>query len=114
MNFAMDLADLAHYYRQHDRLVAHWRASLPAGTLLEVPYSELVVEQEKWTRRILDFVGLTWDDRCLEFHKTERAVATASVWQVRQKIYQSSVQRWRNYEKFIGPLLSLKDLPASS
>src|SRR5579872_2003443 len=114
MNFAMDLADLAHYYRQHDRLVAPWRASLPAGTLLEVPYSELVVEQEKWTRRILDFVGLTWDDRCLEFHKTERAVATASVWQVRQKIYQSSVQRWRNYEKFIGPLLSLKDLPASS
>lgn len=114
MNFAMDLADLAHYYRQHDRLVAHWRASLPPGVLLEVPYSELVAEQEKWTRRILEFIGLPWDERCLEFHKAARPVTTASLWQVRQKIYKTSVERWRNYEKFIGPLSSLKDLSAST
>lgn len=112
MNFAMDLADLAHYYRQHDRLVAHWRASLPPGTLLEVPYAELVSEQEKWTRRILEFVGLPWDERCLEFHKTERSVTTASVWQVRQKMFRTSVERWRHYEKFVGPLRSLADLSA--
>ncbi len=110
MNFAMDLEDLAHYYRQHHRLVAHWRASLPAGALLEVPYAELVAEQERWTRRILEFVGLPWDERCLEYHKTQRPVTTASVWQVRQKIYTSSVERWRHYEKFIGPLRSLADL----
>jgi tetratricopeptide (TPR) repeat protein len=110
MNFAMDLADLAHYYRQHNRLVAHWRAALPPGTLLEVPYAQLVTEQEKWTRRILEFVGLTWDDRCLEFHQTKRLVTTASVWQVRQKLYGSSVERWRNYQKFIGPLLELRSL----
>ncbi|HUL45796.1 MAG TPA: sulfotransferase [Steroidobacteraceae bacterium] len=109
MNFAMDLADLAHYYREHNRLVAHWRASLPPGTLLEVPYAELVSEQEQWTRRILEFVGLPWDHRTLEFHKTERPVTTASVWQVRQKMYRSSVERWRHYEKFIGPLKSLAD-----
>jgi tetratricopeptide (TPR) repeat protein len=110
MNFTMDLSDLAHYYREHQRLVAHWRRVLPPGTLLDVPYAELVADQEKWTRAILDFVGLPWDERCLDFHKTERAVTTASVWQVRQKIYKSSVGRWRNYEKFIKPLLSLSEL----
>lgn len=109
MNFAIDLGDLAHYYRGHERLMAHWRQALPAGSLLEVPYAELVADQEGWTRKMLDFVGLPWDEQCLNFHKTERAVTTASVWQVRQKIYGSSVARWRNYEKFIGPLLSLRD-----
>jgi tetratricopeptide (TPR) repeat protein len=109
-NFTMDLAELADYYREHQRLVAHWRRVLPSETLLEVPYAELIAEQEKWTRRILDFLGLPWDERCLDFQKTERTVTTASTWQVRQKIYTSSVGRWRNYEKFIGPLLGLKDL----
>jgi tetratricopeptide (TPR) repeat protein len=110
MNFTMDLADLAHYYREHHRLVGHWRKVLPPGTLLEVPYAELTADQEGWTRRILEFLGLQWDDRCLEFHRTVRPVTTASVWQVRQKMYRSSVERWRNYEKFIGPLRGLKDL----
>jgi hypothetical protein len=107
LDFTMDLDDLAHYYRQHHRLTAHWRSALPPGKFLEVPYEELVSEQERWSRRIVEFVGLDWDERCLSFHKTKRMVATASVWQVRQQIYQSSVQRWRNYEKFIGPLRDL-------
>jgi hypothetical protein len=76
-----------------------------------VPYDELTADQEGWTRRILEFIGLPWDDRCLEFHKADRAVNTASVWQVRQKIYRTSVGRWRNYEKFIGPLRGLANLP---
>jgi tetratricopeptide (TPR) repeat protein len=109
-DFALDLSDMAHYYREHQRLVAHWRSALPPGTLLEVPYAELTADQEGWTRRIIDFVGLEWDERCLDFHKTERAVLTASFWQVRQKIYKTSVGRWQNYEKFIKPLLGLKDL----
>jgi tetratricopeptide (TPR) repeat protein len=109
MSFTMDLSDLAHYYREHRRLVAHWRSVLPRETLLEVPYEELIADQEKWTRRILDFIGLEWDERCLNFHETERPVQTASYWQVRQKIYHSSVGRWRHYEKFIGPLLELRD-----
>jgi len=112
LNFTMDLSDLAHYYREHHRLVTHWRAVLPTETLLVVPYSEMVSDQEKWSRKIIDFIGLEWDPRCLEFEKTDRTVLTASQWQVRQKIYKSSVGRWRNYEKFIGPLLSLKDLQA--
>lgn len=109
INFATDLSNLAHYYREHERLMAHWRRALPPGTILDVPYAELVADNEKWTRRILEFVGLPWDERCLDFHKTERAVTTASVWQVRQRVYTSSVARWRNYEKFIGPLLSLRN-----
>ncbi|MFI4895199.1 MAG: sulfotransferase [Steroidobacterales bacterium] len=110
LNFTMDLSDLAHYYLEHQRLMAHWRSVLPAGSILDVPYEELVAEQEQWTRRMLSFMSLEWDPRCLDFHKTNRAVATASSWQVRQLIYQSSVHRWRNYQKFIGPLLRLKDM----
>jgi tetratricopeptide (TPR) repeat protein len=110
--FTLDLSDLAHYYREHHRLMSHWRAALPAGTLLEVPYAELTADQETWTRRVIEFIGLEWDPRCLEFHKTERPVLTASSWQVRQRIYKSSVERWRNYQKFIGPLLELRDLRA--
>jgi tetratricopeptide (TPR) repeat protein len=110
LNYTMDLGDLAHYYREYQRLVDHWRTVLPATTLLEVPYAELVADQEGWSRRILEFIGLPWDERCLEFYRTTRAVNTASVWQVRQKIYKTSIQRWRNYEKFIGPLKGLADL----
>ncbi len=107
--FTMDLSDLADYYRTHQRLMTHWLSVLPAKTILEVPYEELVADQEVWTRRILEFVGLEWDARCLSFHETKRSVSTSSAWQVRQKIYRQSVQRWRNYEKFIGPLKELRE-----
>lgn len=107
--FTMNLSDLADYYRTHQRLMDHWCAQLPAGTILEVPYEELVADQESWTRKILDFLGLEWDEHCLAFHETKRSVTTNSAWQVRQKIYRDSVQRWRNYEKFIGPLKGFKD-----
>jgi tetratricopeptide (TPR) repeat protein len=109
LNFTMDLSDLAHYYGEHYRLMAHWRAVLPPGSILDVPYAGLVADQEGWSRKILDFLGLEWDDRCLDFYKTERQVVTASYWQVRQKIYVNSVERWRNYEKFIKPLLGLRE-----
>jgi tetratricopeptide (TPR) repeat protein len=109
-NFTLDLSDLAHYYQEHHRLMNHWRTVLPQGSILEVPYEELVADQEGWTRKILDFIELGWDARCLDFQATERAVVTASFWQARQKIYNTSVQRWRNYEKFIEPLPALKRL----
>jgi Flp pilus assembly protein TadD len=108
LTFTMDLADLADYYRVHQRLMNHWCSELPAGTILEVPYEGLVSDQEVWTRKILDFIGLEWDERCLAFHETKRSVLTASAWQVRQKVYGQSVERWRNYEKFVGPLKGLK------
>jgi tetratricopeptide (TPR) repeat protein len=111
MNFTMDLSDLVHYYREHQRIMAHWRAVLPPGFILDVPYEELVDDQETWSRKMLDFIGLDWDARVLEFHTNKRQVTTASAWQVRQKIYKSSVARWRNYEKFIGPLKALESNP---
>jgi tetratricopeptide (TPR) repeat protein len=109
LRYTMDLSDLAAYYRTHRRLMAHWREALPSGALLEVPYEELVADQEGWTRKILDFLELEWDPRCLSFHETERTVNTASAWQVRQRLYGHSVDRWRNYQKFIGPLEALAD-----
>ena len=83
---------------------------LPPTRLLEVPYEGLVADQEGWTRRMLDFIGLAWDPRCLDFHATERAVITASKWQVRQKIYSQSAGRWRNYEKHLGTLRRLLEI----
>jgi tetratricopeptide (TPR) repeat protein len=108
LNFTFDLSDLAHYYREHRRMMVHWRKVLPPGFILDVPYEELVSDQETWSRKMLDFIGLEWDPRVLEFHTNKRQVVTASAWQVRQKIYRSSVARWRNYEQFIGPLKDLQ------
>ena len=106
-SYANDLSNLAHYYAEHVRLTDHWRAVLPASTLLQVPYEGLIADQEGWTRRMLDFIGLPWDPRCLEFHQTDRVVITASKWQVRQKINSGAAGRWRHYETHIGPLREL-------
>ncbi len=102
--FANDLDDLAHYYGQYLRIMNHWRAMLPATALLEIPYEALIEDQEAWSRRMVDFIGLPWDPKCLEFHQTDRVVITASKWQVRQRIHGASAGRWRHYEKFVGPL----------
>ena len=102
--YATDFGDLAHYYLEYRRLMAHWRAMLPPQTLLEVRYEDLVDDPEGWSRRMLAHIGLPWDPRCLEFHRTDRPVLTASNWQVRQPIGKGSVDRWRRYERFIGPL----------
>jgi tetratricopeptide (TPR) repeat protein len=107
-NFTFDLSDLVHYHREHQRIMAHWRSVLPPGFILDVPYEELVVDQETWSHKMLSFIGLEWDARVLEFHTNRRQVTTASAWQVRQKIYTNSVARWRHYEKFIGPLKTLR------
>jgi hypothetical protein len=108
LNFTLDLSDLAHYYSEYRRIMAHWRVVLPAGHILDVPYEELVANQETWSRKMLEFIGLEWDPRCLDFHTTKRPVVTASAWQVRQKMFTNSVARWHHYEKFIGPLKNLK------
>jgi len=107
--YASDLDDLAAFFAQYARLMNHWRAILPADVILDVPYEALVRDQEAWTRKMVEFVGLPWDGGCLEFHRTVRPVSTHSKWQARQKISTSSVGRWRNYEKFVRPLLTLVD-----
>jgi len=107
--YANDLGALAHYYGQYRRLVAHWRSVLPAANWLDVPYEELVADQEGWTRRMLDFLDLPWDPRCLDFHRTNRIVITTSKWQVRQKIHRGSSGRWRHYERHLGALRELME-----
>ena len=98
-----DLETLGLYYRQYHRLMRHWQAALPLE-IFELPYEEMVAEQERMSRALIAFTGLYWDDACLAFHSTERSVSTPSRWQVRQPIYRSSIKAWRAYEKHLGPL----------
>ena len=72
--------------------------------MLDVVYEDLIASQEKVSRQLIEFCGLPWDSQCLEFHRTERIVKTASKWQVRQPIYATSLGRWKHYEEFLGPL----------
>lgn len=108
-SYANDLEDLAHYFGEYSRLMRHWNSLLPEHAIMEVSYEGLVDDQAAWSRKMLEFIGLAWDERCLDFRRTERAVVTRSRWQVRQSINRGSVERWRRYEQFIGPLLRLQD-----
>ena len=109
--YSYDLGELGRRYRAYEALMAHWRAVLPREALLEVRYEDVVVDLEGQARQIVAHCGLEWDARCLEFYRTERCVETASMSQVRQPIYQSSVGRWRPYARFLGPLM--RELGAS-
>lgn len=101
-----DLYELGRHYADYARLMAHWRSVMPAGSFLEVQYEDIVADLETSARQLIDWVGLPWDEACLSFHTTRRNIRTASVTQVRQPIYRKSVERWRHYEKYLGPLLS--------
>jgi hypothetical protein len=109
--YKWDLETLGRYYRLYERLMKHWERVLPSP-MFEVRYEEMVADQESMSRRLIEFCGLEWDDACLEFHKSERSVITASHWQVRQPIYKSSTERWRRYEQHIGPLMEALGLEA--
>jgi hypothetical protein len=104
--YTYDLADCGRQWLETDRLIDHWLKVLPLR-MLEIHYEAVVADQEGQSRRLLDFLGLPWDPACLEFHRTQRPVMTASVWQVRQPIYSRSVGRWRHYERHLGPLLDV-------
>jgi hypothetical protein len=111
LNQTYDLSELGRYYVDYSRLMDHWRKVLPAGAFLDVQYEDVIADQETEARRMIDFCGLDWNDACIDFYKNKRSVGTASVTQVRRPIYKSSVERWRHYEKFLGPLLdTLGDL----
>jgi tetratricopeptide (TPR) repeat protein len=103
--FTYDLGELGRYYRGYERLMDHWRAVLPEGSILDVRYDELVVDFATQVRRILDFCGLPWSDSCLTFHETVRPVRTASQRQIRQPIYQTSLSPWRPDDSKLRPLL---------
>jgi tetratricopeptide (TPR) repeat protein len=113
--FTYDMTELGEYYLQYVRLMDHWRDVLP-DFILDVQYERVVADLDSEVQRILDFCGLPFEEQCLRFHETERAVKTASSEQVRRPIYSSSVNLWRNYEPHLGELVHilepvLKGLP---
>src|SRR5262249_47983897 len=101
--FAYSLEDLARYYRTYLELMEHWNAVLP-GRVLRVQHEDLVDELDANVRRILEFCELPFESACVEFHKTERSVRTASSEQVRQPIYREGLDQWRHYEPWLGAL----------
>ena len=103
IHFAYDIEDLGHYYVEYERLLAHWRAMLPLS-MLDVRYEELVNEPEAVSRRLVSFCGLSWDDRCLDFYRSDRPVRTSSLVQVRHPVYKSSVGRWQHHAAHLRPL----------
>ncbi|HEY1784554.1 MAG TPA: sulfotransferase, partial [Pirellulales bacterium] len=108
--FSYDLAELGRYYRWYHELMAHWRGVLPAGAMLDVSYEDVVERLEEQARRLIEFCGLPWDDRCLNFHRHSRPIATASNVQVRRPLYRSSLARWHRYKAYLQPLLAELDL----
>jgi hypothetical protein len=102
--FSYDLGELGRYYRSYEQLMEHWRNVLPSGVMLDMQYEDLVNDFEPNVRRILDHCNLSWNDKCLEFHKTTRRVNTASVAQVRQPLFKSSIERWRPDDQVLKPL----------
>ena len=102
--YCYDLGELGRFHKAYDELMDHWRAVLPREALLDVNYESLVRDPETETRRMLAHLGLDWDPACLDFAGREGPVRTASVAQVRQPLYRSSVGRWRRWERWLGPL----------
>ncbi|MEZ2332717.1 sulfotransferase [Mesorhizobium sp. RCC_202] len=108
--YIADLSVLGKYYREYDRLMRHWETVLP-GRIFENRYEDLVADQEGQSRRLMEHIGMGWDDACLRFFDKTGAVRTLSRWQVRQPIYRSSLKRWKNYGTRLQPLVdALGDL----
>lgn len=103
--FTNDLDDLGEYYALYEGLMAFWREAVP-DRVYELDYERLTEDQENATRKLLEYCGLPWEDACLDFHRTRRAVRTASSGQVRRKLYTGSSEAWRHYESHLEPLLA--------
>ena len=107
LGYTYDLGAVGRYWVSYHELMQHWRDVLPPGRMLDMPYELMVTDFENQARRLVDYLGLPWDDRCLGFHQNRRVVKTASVAQVRRPIYRTSVARWKAYEAHLGELLGI-------
>jgi len=108
VEYANNKDNIVFAYEQYRRLMAHWRNVIPADRLLDLRYEELISDRDAVTRRLIGFCGLEWDEACLHPEDNERTVATPSVWQVRQPVYSTSVERWRKYEPWLGAFAKLR------
>lgn len=115
VDFSHSLPDLIFSQREYERVMTHWRTVLPANRFMEVDYEDLVSNPEPIERKIIDFLGLPWNDAVLDYTGNRRAINTASRWQVRQPLHTGSVERWRRYEPWISDLLEeFRDLTSAS
>jgi len=104
--FSFELTELGQYYLDYQRLMSHWESLFP-GEILNLRYEELVMDQERVSKQLIDFLGLEWDEKCLDFHNNERDVRTSSNIQVRQPMYKNSIDRWKPYERQLQPLIEV-------
>lgn len=110
LDYSFDLQNIGHFYLEYARHMEHWQ-KIASVKMIQISYEEMVLNTEQTVRMILDFLGLKWDERCLEPHTNPCPVETASGWQVRQPIYNYSLGRWRHYEKYLSPLRESLLLP---
>lgn len=113
MPYASDLDDIAHYFVQYRRLMAHWKALYP-DAILDFDYDAFVNEPQPALERLLKFLGLSWEERCLAFHEQKSTVKTASYWQVREPLYRRASGRWRNYEVHLGGVRAALAAPSAA
>jgi tetratricopeptide (TPR) repeat protein len=111
--YSFDLTEIGKYYLDYERLMLHWHTLFPSE-IYDVQYEELISNQNEISQQLINYLGLEWDDACLDFHKNKRAVKTASNLQVRQPIYNNSVERWKRYEEHLQPLISVLQNSAES
>ena len=104
MGFAYDLQDIGEQLADHNKLMQHWQQLFP-GEILEINYEEIIDDLEASTKKMLSYLGLKWQPQVLKFNELQRNVKTASVWQVRQPLYSSSIGKWRRYQQFLEPLV---------
>jgi len=112
--YAADRGDLVFFFLQYQRLMAHWRQVVPPDQLIDVDYEVLVADPEPQARRLVAACGLEWNDACLAPHRNTRTIKTASLWQARQPIYKTSVERWRRYEPWLGEFRDLLPTQAAA
>ena len=106
--YSTDLRALGCHYQQYEQLMAHWKKVLPLP-IFEVQYEDMIADQEKMSRALVEFCGLAWDDACLKYYESQRVVNTFSYHQVRKPIYTQSINRWRNYATYLKPLQEVLD-----
>ena len=106
LKWSFELTELGNYYLDYQRLMSHWQNLFP-GEIFDVQYEDLVMNQERVSKQLIDYLGLEWDDKCLDFHNNERDVRTHSNIQVRQPMYKNSINRWKHYECHLQPLIDV-------
>jgi tetratricopeptide (TPR) repeat protein len=112
--YGADRGDLVFFFRQYQRLMTHWQQILPTDRLIDVDYEVLVANPEPQARRLIAACGLEWNDACLAPHRNTRTIKTASLWQARQPVYKTSVDRWRRYEPWLGEFRDLLPTKAAA